>query len=133
MKESAGREYVPIGQDPKNKDGRICNCGSGTHVMSTHNMCPLNTTYWPNLRNSKARLNLYVTRHMWRWWKFETGDNRRCAGVLTAVTDALKLHIEYEDGGTEDVDEETFLEIVRKMKKHNSSSKKKKPKRKRKR
>ena len=126
VKPTTTKPYVPIGHDPKNKNGRICSCGSDTHIMVTHNMCPLNTTYWPGLSADRERLKLYVGRNMWRWWEFGPNDNRRCAGCITAVTDDLQLQIKYEDEGLEELDESTFLKIVRIMKKDNKPNRKRK-------
>ena len=126
VRRSSKRGYVPLGHDPQNKGGRVCNCGSTTHVTRTHNMCPLNEDYWPQLPREKHRLSLYVPRQIWRWWSYEDNDKRRCEGSVTHVTDDLKLHIAYEDDGSEDVDEKTFLDIVSIMKKDNKKKKKQK-------
>ena len=126
---SAKRAYVPLGLDPPNKGGRMCNCGSLTHATRTHNMCPLNEDYWPDLPADKHRLALYVPRQIWRWWEFDNADRRRCEGVVTRVTTDLKLNILYQDDENEDVDEATFLNIIKIMKKEKAAKKKKKKRR----
>jgi hypothetical protein len=93
-------------------------------------MCPLNEEYWPDLPADKHRLALYVPREMWRWWEFDNpADRRRCEGVVTRVTTDLKLKILYQDDGTEDVAEETFLKIVKIMKKEIAKKKQQKKRR----
>ena len=87
-------------------------------------MCPLNEEFWPELRQDKHRLSLYVNRQIWRWWTFGPDDIRRCEGAVTHVTADCKLRIVYADDGHEDVDEATFLNIVKIMKKDKSKKRK---------
>ena len=89
-------------------------------------MCPLNVDFWPGLKNSRDRLNLYVPREIWRWWTYGPRDIRRCPGKVSDITADLKLRIVYEDKGSEDVDEKTFLNIISIMKKDVSKVKKRK-------
>ena len=89
-------------------------------------MCPLNDDYWPGLPRSRDRLELYVPRTIWRWWKYGPRDNRRCNGEVTGITEDLKLNIVYDDEGSEQVDENTYLNIVSIMKKDMSKNKKRK-------
>ena len=77
----------------------------------------------------KHRLALYVPRQIWRWGEFDNADRRRCEGVVTRVTTDLKLNILYQDDENEDVDEATFLNIVKIMKKEKAAKKKKKKRR----
>ena len=88
-------------------------------------MCPLNVDFWPGLPTTRDRLNLYVPRTIWRWWKYGPTDNRRCHGKVTEVKENLNLHIVYDDKGSEEVDEKTYLNIVSIMKKDISKGKKK--------
>ena len=38
-------EYVSIGQQKANPDGKICRCGSSTHLQVSSHMCPLNARW----------------------------------------------------------------------------------------
>ena len=118
------RPYVAMGHDPVNKDGRICNCGSNTHLTKVHNMCPLNDKFWPGLPQTADRLKLYVPREIWQWWRYDDGTAQKCKGRVTNVGANKLIHIEYEDGGSEDCSEQMFLAIVAKMKKTNAASRK---------
>ena len=118
--------YVPIGQYLPNKEGRICKCGSGTHLTATHNMCPLNKGHWPSLPQSKDRLKLYVGHKVWRWWDFHDGPRTQCHGEVSAVSEDLQLRIKYHAGDDELVTEKVLLDTVKTMKKDISGEKKRK-------
>lgn len=42
---AVSEEYVPIGQQKANPDGKICRCGSRTHLQVSAHMCPLNARW----------------------------------------------------------------------------------------
>ena len=52
-------EYVPIGGYKTNADGKICKCGSGTHMTVTSRMCPLNSK-WADHQEDADRLQVSV-------------------------------------------------------------------------
>ena len=57
-------------------------------------------------------------------WEFDNADRCRCEGVVTRVITDLKLNIQCQDDETEDVDDQTFLNVVKTMKKDKVKTKK---------
>ena len=116
------KEYVPLGGSAKNKDGKICRCGSATHLMSTSRLCPLN----PNLRLGEAeRLALYIHHKFTRYYDCEDGVRRSYKGRVVAVTPTNLgggemthlLKILWFNGDEEDIEEQELLSIFKSMRK----------------
>ena len=105
---------------PLNSDGRICRCGSQTHLTCQHNDCPLNKdNHCFELfdDDSHARLLLYVPRQLWRYFTYDDGSVRKCHGEVIELTNDQKLKIKYKcDDQLEEVTEKELLKIFKVMK-----------------
>lgn len=110
--------YVPIGHDVTNADGRVCFCGSDTHVNRQHSLCPLNRKRWPDQKPIQDRLRLYLHRRVWRYWDYDDGSRQKCLGTVVKI-DKNIIVIAYDEGGVDRVTEEKFLTIVEIMRKVN--------------
>ena len=66
------KEYVPIGQHKPNSDGKICRCGSKTHMQASSHMCPLNKRWEGDVSRFQVGIEL-------------------CACSITFITHTLTL------------------------------------------
>ena len=74
---------MPIGHFAPNPDGKLCRCGSTTHMTVTSHRCPLSKRWAvPGGDTNAVRLGLYVPRRMWRWYDCEDGERRKYAGEV---------------------------------------------------
>ena len=53
-------EYIPIGCHATNPDGKICKCGSRTHMTSTSHMCPLHNRWSSEDTYNETRLQVHL-------------------------------------------------------------------------
>ena len=65
-------EYVPIGHHKVNPDGKICRCGSNTHMQVSSHSCPLNFSRWDDDDESRlqARVACLGCDCCLRWYSF---------------------------------------------------------------
>ena len=123
--EEEEEEYVGIGMHRTNPDGRICRCGSRTHLVRTSHMCPLNDRYRDDVG---ARLRLYVPRRMWRWYDCDDGRRRKYEGEVTSVGEGAKLVVKYDNGEEDLMHEQDLLQVFVQMKREiKSTNKRKRP------
>ena len=86
--------YVPLGGSAPNNDGKICRCGSTTHLTSAHKRCPLNAR-WEGSADHPVRLGLFEGRKLYRWYDCSDGGVRKYPGQVVSVENGL-FTIKYE-------------------------------------
>lgn len=115
--EPAPMPYVPIGQSRRNTGNRRCRCGSLQHLTVAHRLCPLNARLWGvGDHHNLDRLNLYVPRSLVREYHVGTAL-QMFPGKCVGVTDDGFLKLEFDDGDTDNVEEDTLLKIFGDMRK----------------
>ena len=104
----------------------------------TSRQCPL-ASRWEGEANTAVRLQLYIPRHMWRWYNCDDGERRKFAGQVclakyltphtpphvhthptpqvVSVSDDAKFTVKYDAGDTDVLTEAQMLKVFATMKK----------------